>query len=338
MRLAKRLAAWLLGMALMAAGSARGDETTLIFATGNQTNNAVDTGFLLPWAARINEAGMGIVHLDIREGMSVVNIFNAYDRVQADVAQISWTLFNYVNGKIKLAPVAALPFVDNATDGSVALWRLYKTGMLDSDFDQVIPLVLHAVSQSQLHTVKPLKDIFDWGGTKIVTPTKIMVDAAQLVNGTPLSLGSREIYEAIQRGTAQGASLGWTGFPTFKLAEVLFWHVDEPLGTSAGMVFMSRAKFNALPEPVKKVLLDNSGEEQSRLFGRYWDRQNDSALAEVKASPKHTVISLSPEQRAQWLKKLEPATETWTKETPNGAAVVGQYKKLLAEIEAGHRQ
>lgn len=338
MRTVKRLAAGLLGLALLAAGaSARAEETTLIFATGNQTNNAVDNGFLLPWAARINAAGKGIVHLDVREGVTVVNIFNAYDRVQADVVQISWTLFNYVNGKIKRAPVAALPFVDNAADGSVALWRLYKTGMLDADFDQVIPLVLHAVSQSQLHTVKPLKDIFDWGGTKIVTPTKIMVDAAQLFNGSPLSLGSPQIYEAVQRGTAQGAILGWTGFPSFKLAEVTFWHVDEPLGTSAGMVFMSRAKFNALPEPVKKVLLDNSNEEQSRLFGAYWDHQNALALAEVKASPKQTVISLTAEQRAQWQKKLEPATEAWTKETPNGAAIVAEYKRLLAEVEAHQR-
>jgi TRAP-type transport system periplasmic protein len=333
----KRLMAAVLGLAMLAAGSAKA-ETTLVFATGNQNNNSVDNGFLLPWAARINEAGKGILHLDVREGMSVVNIFNAYDRVQSDVVQISWTLFNYVNGKIKLAPVAALPFVDNATDGSVALWRLYKTGMLDSDFDQVIPLVLHAVSQSQLHTVKPLKDIFNWSGTKIVTPTKIMVNAAQLFDGSPLSLGSPQIYEAVQRGTAVGAILGWTGFPTFKLAEVLFWHVDEPLGTSAGMVFMSRTKFNALPEPVKKVLLDNSGEEQSRLFGAYWDHQNDSALAEVKASPKHTVISLSPEQHEQWLKKLEPATVAWTEETPNGAAIVAQYKKILAEVEAAHKR
>jgi TRAP-type C4-dicarboxylate transport system substrate-binding protein len=333
----RELAAGLLGLALVAAGSARAEETTLIFATGNQLNNSVDRGFLLPWAARVNAAGKGIVHLDVREGMSVVNIFNAYDRVQSDVVQISWTLFNYVNGKIKRAPVAALPFVDNATDGSVALWRLYKTGMLDADFDQVIPLVLHSVSQSQLHMVKPLKDIFDWGGAKIVTPTKIMVDAAQLFDGTPISLGSPQIYEAIQRGTAQGTILGWTGFPTFKLAEVLFWHVDEPLGTSAGMVFMARAKFNALPEPVKKVLLDNSGEEQTRLFGSYWDHVNDATVAEIKASPKHTVISLSPEQRAEWLKKLEPATEAWTKETPNGAAIVAEYKKLLAAVEAAHQ-
>jgi hypothetical protein len=50
------------------------------------------------------------------------------------------------------------------------------------------------------------------------------------------------------------------------------------------------------------------------------------------------VISLSPEQRARWLKKLEPATEAWTKETPNGATIVAQYKKLLAEVEAAHKR
>jgi TRAP-type C4-dicarboxylate transport system substrate-binding protein len=323
--------------AMLAVTPVRAEETTLIFATGNLTGNAVDNNFLLPWAARINEAGKGIVKLDVREGMSVVNLFNAYDRVESDVVQISWALFNYVNGKIKLAPVAALPFVDNAADGSAALWRLYASGALDSDFDQAVPLVLHSVSQSQLHMAKPLKDIFNWGGAKVVTPTKIMVDAAQLFNGSPLSLGSPQIYEAVQRGTAAGAIVGWTGFPTFKLAEVTFWHVDEPLGTSAGMVFMSRAKYNSLPAAVRKVLDDNSGEAPSREFGSYWDRNNADALAATKAMPKQTIVSLTPEQRAQWQKQVEPAIDNWTKATPNGEAIVAQYKKLLAEVKAAHK-
>ena len=68
MKTVKWLAAGLLGFAMFATGSARAEEMTLIFATGNQTNNAVDNGFLLPWAARVNAAGKGIVHLDVREG------------------------------------------------------------------------------------------------------------------------------------------------------------------------------------------------------------------------------------------------------------------------------
>ncbi len=323
--------------ALWAARPAAAEETTLIFATGNLVGNSVDSNFLLPWAARINEAGKGVLKLDVREGMSVVNLFNAYDRVESDVVQISWALFNYVNGKIKQAPVGALPFVDNAADGSQALWRLYASGAIDSDFDQAVPLVLHVVTQSQLHMAKPLKDIFNWGGAKVVTPTKIMVDSAQLFNGSPLSLGSPQIYEAVQRGTAAGAVVGWTGFPTFKLAEVTFWHVDEPLGTSAGMVFMSRAKYNALSPEARKIIDDNSGEAASRQFGAYWEKNNDDALAATKAMPKQTIISLTPEQRVQWQKQIQPAIDNWTKATPNGEAIVAQYKKLLAEVKAEHK-
>jgi TRAP-type transport system periplasmic protein len=314
----------------------RAEETTLIFATGNPPGSHIDTEFIQPWAAQINEQGKGVLRLDVREGMAVVNIFNAYDRVMSDVVQISFTLFNYVNGKIKTAPVAALPFVDNATDGSVALWRLYKTGALDSDFDQVVPLVLFSVAQSQLHMAKALKDPFDWGGAKIVTPTKIMVDAAQLFNGTPLSLGSPQIYEAIQRGTAAGAVVGWTAFPTFTIDEVTFWHVDEPLGTAAGMLFMARAKYKAMPEAAREILDANANEAASRGFGAYWDAENARAIAAVKASPKQTVITLSAEDRAKWQAKLAPAIDTWTKGVPDGDKVVAQYKALLAQAGAEH--
>lgn len=327
-------------LALVVAGldGARAEETTLIFATGNPPGSDIDTEFIQPWAARINEQGKGVLKLDVREGMSVVNIFNAYDRVMSDVVQISFTLFNYVNGKINKAPVAALPFVDNATDGSVALWRLYKTAALDSDFDQVVPLVLFSVAQSQLHMARPLKDVFDWDGAKIVTPTKIMVDAAQLFNGTPLSLGSPQIYEAIQRGTAGGAIVGWTAFPAFRLDEVTFWHVDEPLGTAAGMLFMSRARYKALPEAARRILDANATEAESRAFGAYWDNENTRAIAAVKASPKQTVITLSPEDRVKWQAKLAPAIDTWTKSVPDGAKIVAQYKALLAQARAEHRR
>ncbi len=319
------------------AGVASAEETTLIFATGNQPGTHIETDFLVPWTNRVNEQGKGVVKLDLREGVAIVNIFNAYDRVQSDVVQISWTLFNYVSGKIKAAPVAALPFVDNAADGSVALWRLYKSGTLDTDFDQVVPLALFSVSQSQLHMVKPLNNVFDWGGAKIVTPTKIMADAAQLFNGSPLSLGSPQIYEALQHGTAVGTIVGWTAFPGFKLGEVTSWHVDQPLGTAAGMIFMARAKYNALPQAVRKVLDANGGEETSRGFGAYWDNENQRALNEVKASPKQTVVMLNAAQRAQWVAKLEPAIDEWTKSVPDGAKIVAQYKKLLAEAAAAHK-
>ena len=125
------------GAVLVALGvPAHADETTLIFATINPPNAHMNTEFLHPWAARINEEGKGIIKIDLRDSPTVATIFNAYDRVLDDVVQIAFQLHNYVNGKFPLSSVATLPLADKAEDRSVALWRLYRSGALKAEYDR----------------------------------------------------------------------------------------------------------------------------------------------------------------------------------------------------------
>ena len=326
------LLATLLAVAIAPAHS---EETTLVFTTANNPNTRMNKEFMRPWAERINEQGQGVLKIDIREGTQIVNIFNAYDRILADVAQISFLLHNYASGKFKLSPVAALPWPESAEDRSVALWRLYKSGALDTEYDESIPLVIFGASQSQLHMAKPISSLDDWKGVKVITPTKVNSDAAKLFGATPLSLGSPEMYEAIQRGTTAGTIVGWTAFDGFKLAEVTKFHIDQPMGTASGMIFMSRKRYNALPAAARKILDDNSGEAPSRLFGAWWDHENARARDAVKASPDQTVVEPSPEQAVRWNQKIAPVIDEWADSVPDGQKVLASYRAILAKVVAG---
>ena len=333
-----------IGAAIVAAGLvafsavAQAEETSLIFAPGDPAGTRIEREFIEPWTARINAAGAGVLKIDKRDGTAIVNKNNAYDRVMNDVVQMGFILFSYVAGKIDAGNVAGLPFVDKAADGSVALWRLYASGELNAQFNEAIPLVLFSVSQSQLHMAKPLSDPLDWHGTKLIAPTKVLADIVQLFGGSPLSLGSADVYQAIQRGTASGAVTSWPAFDTYKLQEVTTWHVDQPLGTAAGMIFMARAKYNALPAAARKVLDENSGEASSREFGAWWDRENARGRDAVAALPGQKVVILSPADRARWEKMVQPAVDQWAKSVPNGAEIVARYETLLAQVEAGKPQ
>ncbi len=326
-------------IAILAAGfvafsaAARAQEISLIFAPGDPAGTRIEKEFLEPWTQRINAAGKGVLKIDKRDGTAIVNKNNAYDRVMSDVVQIGFILFSYVSGKIDAGNVAGLPFVDNATDGSVALWRLYASGALNAQFNEAIPLVLFAVSQSQLHMAKPLKDPLDWHGEKLIAPTKVIADIVQLFGGSPLSLGSAEVYQAIQRGTATGAVTSWPAFDTYKLQEVTTWHVNQPLGTAAGMIFMARSKYNSLPLAARKVLDENSGEASSRAFGAWWDHENARGRDAVAALPGQTVITLSAADRARWAKIVQPAVNEWAKSVSNGAEIIARYKAIIARVE-----
>jgi len=312
------------------------EEVTLRFATISLPTTFVTKEFYHPWADKVNAEGKGVLALDVRDGSQLATIFNIYPRVMNDVAHIGFVLHNYVSGKFPYSEVAALPFVaESSEQAAVALWRLYKTGALDKEYDEAIPLMLIGLPQSLLQSAKPVKVLDDWSGMKIVGPTQLTALAAKYMGGTPLTLGSSEIYEALQRGVADAGIVSWNGYQSFKIHEVTTFHIDTTLGTASGMVFMSRKVYNALPAAAKKVIDDNSGEATSRAWAKWWDEDNERGRRTTKADPKHTVVKLSREQNATYKRKLDGAIAEWAKSRPGVEGVLDQYRRILAEVKAG---
>jgi TRAP-type C4-dicarboxylate transport system substrate-binding protein len=328
-----------LGAALMAAAfasvahPASAQETTLIFTTLTAANGPLAAQMLIPWAERINERGKGIVHIDVRNGLTLANFTNFYSRVMDDVVQISFGTHSNVGGKFPRTNVAALPFEsDKADTTSVALWRLYKSGVLDAEYDEVVPLFFVGFPQSGLHFAKPPHSADNLNGLKVLAIGRIPADAISQLGGIPLSIPISGAYEALQRGTVDATSQGWTSFPSFKLAEVSSYHIDTPFGSNTAMVFMSKKKFASLSPAARKVLEDTSGEAQSRIAGEFWDRISEEWRDKVKAMPDHQVVTLSPAQEASWRERLKPVTDHWVKNTPDGEKVLAQFRADLKAV------
>jgi TRAP-type C4-dicarboxylate transport system substrate-binding protein len=127
----------------------------------------------------------------------------------------------------------------------------------------------------------------------------------------------------------------WTAILPFKLHEVLRYHVDTPLGSNVGALFMSKKRFAELAPAALKVIMDNSAEPESRHFGAFWDSENNRQRAAVRAMPDHTLVTLSPDQSAELRARLQPVRQTWAQNTPNGAKILETYEQLLAEVQSG---
>ena len=282
----------------LAAQSAAADPAVLRFASGQAAPvSATDVpNFYRLWADRVTADSKGALSIDLRQGFAIASVTNMYDRVTSDVVQIGFVLFNYVEGKFPLAEVAALPnTADLAADGSRALWRIYQSGALDSEFNEVRPLMLIALPQSLVHLTAAPKSLEDLTGERIVGPTQMTGLAAKYMGAQTISLPSPEAYEAIQRGTADGTILSWNVYFTFRIGEVAHYHIDQSMGTAAGMIFMTRKVYDGLAPDAKAAIDKNSGEAASAEFAGWWDRDNANNRAIAKKDPKQTVVDLSPE-------------------------------------------
>ena len=326
-----------LAIAVLASPAAA--QETLLFSTLSAGTTPTNVEVHEPWTNKVNAAAKGAIVIEQRHGPILANLRNVYDRVLNDVIQIGWGLQYLVTNKFGLTEIGALPFVVEPAEYkseylSVALWRMYKSGALDAEYDQIVPLYLTILTQSEFHATKPLKTLDNWNGLRIIGPAPHYGAVITAMGAAPLSFAANEYYEALNRGAADGVVTGFTAFPTFKLQEVVSYHVNTGLGTAAGMVFMSKKRWNALPDAGRKAIDDNSGEAQSRVFGAFWDRQDSGVREQVRGMPGHTVVELTPAQYASWKAKSASAIDALVKERPGGESYRALFRKEVAAVRA----
>ena len=318
------------------AAPALAEEVVLRFATTNPPQVHLNKEVLHPWAKRVNEQGKGVIRIDVRDGPTIANHRNYWDRIKSDVVQIAWGLQSAMAAQLPLSQVVALPFVGGESEvTSTAFWRTYDAGKFGKDYDEVAPLFMIVFPHSQIHLRKELKSWDTLDGQKISVTARPLSQFLEAVGAAPTSIIISEAYEAIQRGTIDGVATPYTAMQPFKLHEVTKFHLEAPLGGAGAHVIMSRKKLDSLPAEAKRILLENSGEKQSRLFGAFWDRVRDSGKKMVQAHGGHTIVALSPEQTAAWKKEADAVAASWASSTPGGQKALDAFKAEIAKVEAG---
>jgi TRAP-type C4-dicarboxylate transport system substrate-binding protein len=321
-------------VAALFAGPSWGEEVVLKFGTLDGPTAHINAQVLHPWAKRVNEQGAGAVKIEVFDGSTVVSRTNFYDRTLTDVVQIAWGLHSNVSGKFPRMDVVTLPFLsDSAAVSSVAAWRLYKSGLVDAEFDQAVPLYLAGFPPAGVHMASAPRTLDNLNGLKLIGGGKVLAECITRLGGTPVTLTLGEAYQSIQRRVADGILIQFTAFQPFKLAEVTKFHIDVPLGASSGMVFMAKSRYQALPEAARRAIDANSGEAQSRAFGAFWDRVQGEGRETVKREAGQTIVTLDAAQAESWRRRLDPIVEAWAATAPDGRKVLEAYKGFIEQAK-----
>ncbi len=319
----------LVATSVLMAGQPAAAEKTRLFFTSLSPAGSNNTKFFTEWANRANAAANGTIDVVIKDGLALANFGNVYDRVLDDVVQIGWGQQSFIRGRFPLSEVVGLPFLvtDNVV-GSIAFWRLYDSGLLKSEYTQVVPLWLGLLGASGLHFAKAPATLDNFHGLKIRVNGKVPSDVVTRLGGTPISLAGGAMYEALQRGTIDGVDTSWAAFEPYRLYEVTSYHVEAPLGSAPCMFFMARKKMGSLPAVAQKALTETSGEAQSRAFGYNNEAQANRMVTKVRADAKQKVVALDAARSASWQKRTAPVIEAWEKDTKDGAKIVSEFRKI----------
>ena len=153
---------------------------------------------------------------------------------------------------------------------------------------------------------KPLLMPADFQGLKIrISGSKIADLYFRKLGALPQILAFSEVYQALQTGVVDGCENTPSNYYTQK-----FYEVQKDITNSQHAhlqyALITNTKFwNGLPADVRGQL-DKAVDESTEYCNSIAKTENVDALEKIKASGKTTLHTLTPEQRAAWVKALKP--------------------------------
>lgn len=308
----------------------------LKFAVPGPARIPFNTELFPQWAEKVVAASQGTLKIEIIPGGVLGTDGQMIDRVENRIADIAFDLQGYYGARFARSDVVQLPLLfDRATPGSIAFWRVFQSGAIADDYKGLKILALTSPTPALLMTKGRVASTADIKAQKIATGGKIKSQIVSAVGAVPVTVPISDLYQSINRGVVNGALSFFTAVQPFKLQEVVTEFLDVPLGGSALMVFMSEKRFNELPEAARRAIDAASGEAFSLEFGRYWDRHDASGRDLVRKAGR-TISKPSAAELERWRQATDKVTSEWTKEIPNGRAILDSFQAEIAKAQGAN--
>jgi TRAP-type C4-dicarboxylate transport system substrate-binding protein len=310
-------AAALLGLALLSAPAFAAD-VVLRFGAINIENSLVYEQILLPFGKAVEEESGGRIEVALKPLGGYGKPAELFTMVEKGAIEIAATLQGYHPGRFPQSSVMELPFMfENSIAGTSAMMSLYQEGLLDKDYASVKVLGLYVLSPYPIFTTgKKIQSVRDFRGLRMRTPSTTVGVALAKLGAVPLGIPINMIGDTIASGYVDAIAYGWDSATTTKgaagkyLADQLSVVVDAQLAAPALMIVMNRAKWDAMPDDLKKIVEKHSS-DLAMGNARIREAQEAATKKKLQTDPRFTVLSFSGEQRAELQRVTAPAVAEW---------------------------
>lgn len=313
---------------------------TLRFATFQPPTSYTWTQMLKPWMDKVERESNGRLRFEAYPAMQLGgNSSQLYEQAREGIADVVWTLPGYTAGRFPRTEVFELPFLmNNAEATSKALWDFVQTRAAD-EFKDTHLLALHVHGPGVLHTQKPVFSAADLKSMKLRGPTRQVTKLLRNLGATPVGMVLPQIPDALSKGSIDGCVLNWEVVPAVKVQELTKFHAEfatnsPALYTTSFVMTMNKAKYEALPADLKRVLDANSGQALSGWLGKTQQLgdANGRKLAQDRGNQIHT---FTEEQTKTFVKLSESVDDEWMQDMNNrgfdGQSLVKTAKELIAK-------
>ena len=153
---------------------------------------------------------------------------------------------------------------------------------------------------------RPLHKVADFRALKMrIQSSKVLDEQFRALKANPQVLAFSEVYQAMQTGVVDGSENTPSNVYTQKMHEVQSNLTVSDHGYIGYAVIVNKKFWEALPADVRSQL-EGAMKEATVYANTIAQKENDDALAAIKASGKTKVYYLSDEEKAEWRRALLP--------------------------------
>lgn len=336
-RLVAALPALALGMA--AGSSAQAAEHDFKLHHFLSAKAPAQTKMLEPWARQVEKNSGGKVKIEIFPSMSLGGkppelIHQARD----GVVDLVWTVNGYTAGLFPRTEVFELPFIhtNDPAATSRAMYDMFEAD-LKPEYEGVEVMFLHVHAGQAIHMVdKLVRKPDELQGLKMRIPTRTGAWIIEALGASPVGMPVPQLPQALAKKIVDGAFIPWEIIPPLKIQDQTKYQIEGTekarFGTTTFQVSMNKARWDGLPDEIKKAFKAASGPDWWREVGRIW-AANDDVGIKVATDAGNQHVVLTAEETTAFRKKLEPVVQRWIDDVKpkgiDGAALVAKARKLI---------
>jgi C4-dicarboxylate-binding protein DctP len=153
---------------------------------------------------------------------------------------------------------------------------------------------------------KPLKKLDDFKGLKIrIQSSKILEGEIKAFGAIPQVMAFSEVYTALQQGVVDGEENTPSNKYTQKMHEVQKYMTMSDHGVVMYAVVVNKKFWDSLPPDIRKSL-DQAMAESTKYVWEIAKKENDDAVAKIRAAKTTEIYVLPAADKAAWRKAMLP--------------------------------
>ena len=326
--------------ATFAAGAAAAEEYSFKLHHMLSAKSPAHARMLVPWAKAVEENSGGKVKIELFPSMSLGGKPpELVQQARDGVVDIIWTVNGYTPGLFPRTEAFELPgvYLNDITAANLAMYDMFDELKADYKGLEVMWLHVHA-GQAIMMVDKEVRSPADMNGLKMRIPTRTGSWVLETLGSAPIAMPVPEIPSALSKKVVDGTLLPWEIIAPLKLHNQIGYfiegHEGARLGTTSFQVSMNKARWDGLPDDIKKAFKDASGRDWWAEVGKIWRAGDDFGIKMAKKAGR-AHIQLTEAETKAFMDALAPVEARWVRQVDaqglDGAALVTRAKALIAK-------